>query len=480
MALETVPLQSADLSRLEPIIGPQRMRVVQKTAVKISKTLSGRSLINVNSTAKGGGVAEMLHWMLAYVRGVGVDVKWYVIGGTPDFFFLTKRLHNMPHGTATLGTDGGRELTEYDRSVYREVSRANSAELRALVSPGDIVILHDPQTAGLAPEMKDAGAVVVWRCHVGTEQESEARTAAWDFVRQYLEQVDAFIFSRKALAPGWVDVKRLLIVPPSIDPFSTKNRAMSENTAQAILEHAGIIQGASGNGLIEFTLGDGSSARVNRMADIVRTGPAPGPEARFAVQVSRWDRLKDMQGVMEAFASLVDSERDAHLVLAGPVVTGIADDPEGGEVLTECIEAWRELPHFERSRIQLICIPMTDIDENAAIVNALQTHATLVIQKSLEEGFGLTVTEAMWKGKPVIASAVGGIQDQIVHGDSGLLIRNPQNHREFAAAVQAILDDARFAEQLGNKAKQRVTDRFLGDRHLLQYADLVAGLQPPV
>ncbi len=465
------------MSRLEPIIGAERMRVVQKTAVKISKTLSGRSLINVNSTAKGGGVAEMLYWMLGYVRGAGVDVNWYVIGGNPEFFVLTKRLHNMLHGKSAPDSDSGGEFTDHDSAVYRDVTQQNAAELRALVSPGDIVILHDPQTAGLAPEMKDAGAVVVWRCHVGTEQESEIRTTAWDFVRPYLENVDAFIFSRKELAPGWVDVKRLLIVPPSIDPFSTKNRAMSDETAQAILEHAGIIQGAAGNGLTEFTLGDGSSGRVNRMADIVRTGPAPGPDARFAVQVSRWDRLKDMQGVMEAFANLIDGERDSHLVLAGPVVTGVADDPEGGEVLTECIEAWRELPHFERSRIQLVCIPMTDIDENAAIVNALQTHATLVIQKSLEEGFGLTVTEAMWKAKPVVASAVGGIQDQIVHGESGLLVRDPYDHHEFAAAVQAVLDDGKFAEKLGKSARQRVTERFLGDRHLLQYAELVAGLE---
>jgi trehalose synthase len=472
MSLITVPLQSSDLSRLEPVIGSERANTLQSAAVEISAALSGRALISVNSTAKGGGVAEMLHWMLAYVRGAGVDVNWYVIEGTPEFFTMTKRLHNMLHGHE----GDGKGLTRHDHEVFEEVTSANASDLRALVSRGDIVLLHDPQTAGLVAEMKRAGATVIWRCHVGTERSSELSSKAWDFLRPYLEEVDAFVFSRRELAPDWLDQKRLFIVPPSIDPFSTKNRVMSEQTARAILAHTGVLHDDSKEAMPEFVQADGSLSRVNRMADIVRTGPAPGPGAKLAVQVSRWDRLKDMQGVMGTFASKIDGEKDSHLVLAGPVVTGVADDPEGGEVLTECIEAWRELPHFERSRIQLICIPMTDIDENAAVVNALQTHASLVIQKSLEEGFGLTVTEAMWKGKPVVASAVGGIQDQIVHGESGLLVQDPRDANEFSSAVQSILDDESLATRLGRNAKARVIEQFLGDRHLLQYAELVRSL----
>lgn len=472
MPLNSIPVSPTDLSVLEPIIGAERMHRVMTAATDVSNAMSGRSVISVNSTGKGGGVAEMLHWLLRYIRGAGIDVSWYVIDGNPEFFALTKRIHNMLHGNK----GDGLPLTPDSADTFQQVSQENAAELRAVVKPGDIVVLHDPQTAGIAPEMKSIGATVIWRCHVGTELESDLRSHAWDFLRPSLEDVDGFVFSRKSLVPDWVDTNRLAIIPPSIDPFSTKNRPMSQDTARSILEHTGIVQGDSVLPVPEFTLADGSTGRVNRMADIVRTGPAPKPDAKFAVQVSRWDRLKDMQGVMEAFAEHVDGERESRLVLAGPVVTGVADDPEGGEVLTECIEAWRELPHFERHRIQLVCIPMTDIDENAAIVNALQTHATVVIQKSLEEGFGLTVTEAMWKGKPVVASAVGGIQDQIVHGESGLLVNDPSNGAEFGAAVQSVLDDEQFAQDLGTGAAKRVSENFLGDRHLLQYAELVSKL----
>ncbi len=472
MPLNSVPIQPASLSVLEPVVGEDRARQIVSAADEISRGLSGRSVINVNSTAKGGGVAEMLLWLLRYIRGAGIDVSWYVIEGDAEFFVLTKRLHNMLHGHEG---DGAR-LSAQDADTFREVSLRNSEELRAVVKPGDIVVLHDPQTAGIVPEMKELGAKVIWRCHVGTADESDLRQEAWQFLRHSLEDADAFVFSSKEFVPNWIDEDRLTVIPPSIDPFSTKNRPMSADAARSILEYTGIVQGNSHLPVPEFTLADGSTSRVNRMADIVRTGPAPTADIRFALQVSRWDRLKDMQGVMESFAEHVDGERATRLVLAGPVVTGVADDPEGGEVLTECIEAWRELPHFERHRIQLVCLPMTDIDENAAIVNALQTHAAVVIQKSLEEGFGLTVTEAMWKGKPVVASAVGGIRDQIVDGESGLLISNPHDSSEFGAAVQSVLDDDGLAARLGNSARQRVKDRFLGDRHLMQYADLVRKL----
>lgn len=281
MPLNSVPLQSADLARLEPVIGSERTRLVLDTADEISTALSGRALISVNSTAKGGGVAEMLHWMLSYVRGAGVDVSWYVIDGTPEFFKITKRLHNMLHGHE----GDGLPMNSHDRNVYREVTLANAGELRAVVSPGDIVMLHDPQTAGLAAEMKNAGATVIWRCHVGTDRKSDLNTAAWEFLRPYLEDVDALVFSRSELAPEWVDENRLFIIPPSVDPFSTKNRPMSRDAALAILAHTGVIHYDSTDVPPEFTLADGSTGRVNRMADIVRTGPAPGPDSRLAVQV---------------------------------------------------------------------------------------------------------------------------------------------------------------------------------------------------
>jgi trehalose synthase len=196
------------------------------------------------------------------------------------------------------------------------------------------------------------------------------------------------------------------------------------------------------------------------------------------VQVSRWDPLKDPIGVMRGFARLCDggSPRNSHLVLAGPNVTAVADDPEGGAVFGRVLTAWRALPHGIRDRVHLVSLPIDDVAENAIIVNALQRHATVVVQKSLREGFGLTVTEAMWKARPVVASAVGGIQDQIQDGVNGILLKDPTDLDVFAEAVRWLLENPADAGRLGEAARERVRDEFLGVRHLLQYAELIEDL----
>jgi trehalose synthase len=179
-----------------------------------------------------------------------------------------------------------------------------------------------------------------------------------------------------------------------------------------------------------------------------------------------------MPGVMNGFVEHVDPSLDAHLLLCGPAVTGVADDPEAAEVLDECLALWRDLPHAARSRVHLACIPMADPDENASIVNAIQRHASVVVQKSLAEGFGLTVAEAMWKRRPVVASAVGGIVDQIEDGVHGLLLDDPADLPALGAAVESLVRDRATAERLAENAHLRVVDEFLGDRHLEQYARL--------
>jgi trehalose synthase len=191
------------------------------------------------------------------------------------------------------------------------------------------------------------------------------------------------------------------------------------------------------------------------------------------VQVSRWDAMKDMGGVMEAFARHVDSGRTVELVLAGPVVSAVADDPEGGQVLQECWNQWRQLPHAVRARVQLVCLPMHDLEENAVIVNALQRHASVVTQKSLAEGFGLTAAEAMLKGTPVVASAVGGLVDQVIDGESGLLVQDPRDLAEFGAAVCRILDDEDLRRRLGAGARRRAIETHLGDTHLRRWLDVI-------
>jgi len=216
---------------------------------------------------------------------------------------------------------------------------------------------------------------------------------------------------------------------------------------------------------------------VRAHRNLIADGPPPPFGARGIVQVSRWDRLKDMAGVMMGFVKVVEQgPPDAHLMLVGPDVSGVTDDPEGAEVLAECRSRWRTLPESVRARIHLASIPMYDVDENALIINATQRHAYAVVQKSLVEGFGLTVTEAMWKGRPVIASRVGGIQDQIVHERDGLLIDDPYDLDALAAAILRLLEDGELAERLGQAGHDRVLDAFLGDRHLAQYVELFAHL----
>jgi trehalose synthase len=195
------------------------------------------------------------------------------------------------------------------------------------------------------------------------------------------------------------------------------------------------------------------------------------------VQVSRWDPLKDMAGVMRGFTDRLAGMGDAHLVLVGPDVSGVTDDPEGSQVLEECITLWHKLPRKAQERVHLVCLPMDDIEENAVMVNAVQRHAAIVVQKSLHEGFGLTVTEAMWKGRPVIASAVGGIQDQIVDGVHGYLLQQPGDTQALGDAVQHLLGNHALARRLGRNARRRAIAKFLGPRQLIQFVDVLYSIE---
>jgi trehalose synthase len=467
-----VHVQALPVARFEAVIGEERAARFDALAESARAFLAGRTVLNVNSTATGGGVAEMLQTLLAYARGVGVDARWAVIEGNPAFFEVTKRIHNNLYGDAGDGGALGNEA----HALYKETLKANADDLLALVRPGDIVLLHDPQTAGLTEAVRRAGAFVVWRCHVGIDTPNEYSEAAWTFLRPYLEEVNALVFTRRAFAPAWASDARLRVIPPSIDPFSTKNEPLPADEVACVLSYAGLVAGHDGRVPAPFTRRDGSPGRVDRHADVLQTGPPPPFDVPLVVQVSRWDRIKDMQGVMAGFAEHVDATAGAHLVLAGPAVTGVADDPEGGAVLGECMTAWRRLPHAARARVHLACLPMHDPDENAVIVNALQRHAAVVVQKSLAEGFGLTVVEAMWKSRPVVASAVGGIVDQIVDGEHGLLVGDPTDLAEFGSCVRRLLDDRPFAESLAANAQRRASEEFLGDRHLAQWAALFGEL----
>jgi trehalose synthase len=471
IATHEVQLGAQPLERFLPIVGADVVAGVRDIADKVRARLEGRVIWNINSTATGGGVAEMLRSLIPYVRGVDIDSRWLVIDGTPEFFAITKRLHHALHGSPGDGSDlGGAEKT-----VYEAVLRANSDEISALVRPRDVVILHDPQTAGLAPRLVKAGAIVIWRCHVGTDTPNEEVEMGWHFLAPYLTHVSATIFSREKYIPKMLDADHSVVIAPSIDPFSAKNQGLEEGAVRAILVHAGLLEGPAGGASPAFDRGDGSPGRVDRGADVIRLGRAPSWDTRLVVQISRWDPLKDPIGVIDGFLQYTRSGKDTEtqLVLAGPNVRAIEDDPEAAATLDTVVKHWRALPHEVRSRVELASLPTADLEENAAMVNALQRHATVVVQKSLQEGFGLTVTEAMWKARPVLASAVGGIEDQIVNGEHGLLLKDPTSPKEFASHLSRVLQDDRYAAELGEQARERVMTEYLPIRHLKQYAELL-------
>lgn len=457
----TVEFATLDPSRLAPVIGPERLGELFRMAAATRERLDGHRVVNVNSTATGGGVAELLTTLLGYARGIGIDADWLVIRGEPAFFAVTKRLHNWLHGSPG---DGGAMGTA-ERKAYERVTRVNAAAVLAHVRPGDVAIVHDPQPAGLVPLLVGHGARVVWRCHVGIDRPNEWTDRAWDFLRPLVEPAHAYVFSRGAFAPPFLDPRRLSIIAPSIDPLSPKNEELSRTDVSSLLASAD---------LIERPRRGSPLGRLASPAYVVREGAAPSARTPLVVQISRWDRLKDMGGVLEGFARHVPADAGAHLVLAGPAFSGVADDPEAEENWNEVVEAWRELPARDRQRTHLALIPMQDPVENALVVNALQRRAAIVVQKSIAEGFGLTVAEAMWKARPVIGSAVGGISDQLVDGTSGVLLRDPRDLAAFGRALSELLADPHERRRLGLNARRRASAYFLPDRHLLNYAHLLA------
>jgi len=457
------------VSLLEPIIGGSRYVRLIESADQVRQLLAGRTIWNVNSTATGGGVAEMLEVLVGYIKDLGISVGWLVITGDAEFFAITKRLHNQIHGDLAGGPLGAADAQHYMRMLT-----ANAAELLGRIRPGDVVLLHDPQTAGLAGPLVRAGALVVWRCHIGADWENDATRAGWDFLRPHLTSAHGYVFSRRGYVPAWLPEGKVSIIPPSIDPFSPKNQDLDRATVQAILATLGVLDGAPPQVPPRFVCRDGNTGTVTRPAVITGEG-RPGADDPVLLQVSRWDRLKDMAGVMRGFADHVAPRGAGYLILAGPAVTEVADDPEGAAVYGECLLQWHDLPPAARARVLLVTLPLDDIDENAAMVNALQRHATVITQKSLAEGFGLTVSEGMWKGRPVIGSAVGGIIDQIADG-TGVLLPDPADLRAFGQAASQLLADQAEATRLGQAAHAYVRENYLGDIHLLRYGELLGTL----
>ncbi|HEV2396801.1 MAG TPA: glycosyltransferase [Candidatus Sulfotelmatobacter sp.] len=361
----------------------------------LAKDLKGKTIKMVNSTAVGGGVAEMLNRLVPLLGELEVPTHWDVITGGNDFFEVTKAFHNALHGTQY-------ELTKAARDIFLVYNEQNRERMRF---DEDLVVIHDPQPAGLIRSRSNSHANWVWRCHIDL---SNPNPGVWDFLRPFVEQYDAAIFSSQSFA-------RQLSIPqylfyPCIDPLSEKNKELPESLIQEICDEFGI----------------------DRSRPIV-------------TQVSRFDRLKDPVGVVQAY-KLAKKYVDCQLVLAGG---GATDDPEGAIVLQEVKEAAGDDPD----------IIILDLPPWCAVqINAIQRASTIIVQKSLKEGFGLTVTEALWKGKPTIAGSVGGIPNQIMHKLTGLLVHSVEG---CAFQIRYLLTHPEFARSIGMSGREHVKENFL-------------------
>ena len=473
--LAAIPLETRhfeDLGRylLEPMT--ERVRVAQQYAGEL---LAGRTVWMVNSTALGGGVAQLLRTLLPYWNGAGIDVRWMVLRGSGEFFEVTKRFHNHLQGQPGDGDVLGiEELTTLDRAALY-----HARALAPLLTPGDVVVLNDPQTAAMSVPLERAGATVIWSCHIGIDHDNEYSRNAWRCLRPRLTGVRRFVFSRYTSLPEWLGGAETSILTPGIDPGSTKNLPMPDGAARAILQHLGLAAGVPA-APPDYRRADGSTATLAGRPTVLDSDGAPDwSRDPVVVSLARWDRIKDPLGILDGFLERVLAATSAHLLLAGPDPGQVADDPEAEAVLAVVRERWQRLPSRARARVHVACLPLASPEENAAMVNAIQRLAAVVVKKSLQEGFGLGVTEAMWKARPVVASAVGGHLEQVQHRHSGLLVADPADVGAFGDAIVELLQEPPLAARLGQAARERVRALFLNDRHFVRWVEVFGSALEP-
>jgi trehalose synthase len=387
-----------ELEDYEKLVGAETIGRIRKKA----EPLKDLHVVNVNSTYYGGGVAELLSSMSLLMNSVGIKTGWRIIQGAPDFFSITKKMHNALQGDEI--NLSGRKMEIYEEVIYENAVRNH-------LESHNLVIIHDPQPLPMIKHYKKNGPWI-WRCHIDLTNPNKE---LWEYLAPTIEKYDAVIFSLKEYAQNLKTPQ--LFFMPAIDPFKIKNRDLSEEETRDRLKHYDI--------------------------------PTDLP---LVAQVSRFDRWKDPEGVIEAF-KLARKEVKATLVLLGNVAT---DDPEGAEVYENLLKSREE-------RILLLSV------QDTALVNALQRKAAVVLQKSIREGFGLTVAEAMWKGTPVIGGNVGGIRYQIEDGVNGFLVSSP---KEAAQRIVQLLKNEKLRKRMGKKARETVKKKFLLTRYLEQYLDL--------
>jgi trehalose synthase len=458
-----------DRARLRPLLRREDYQAMDASLGRGGEMLAGSALWHVNVHAIGG-VTEALGALLGLMRDGGIDARWMLLEAGDGFFELAHRLYEGLCGEAHAFSDA-------DRLLYEEVLANVAAELGALVSAGDVVVLYDPPTAGLARALSERGARVIWRCHVGSDAPDSRGRSAQEFLRPYIDQVDRYAFPRETFAWPGLDPERIATIPSSINPLSAKNEELEPEVVTAILDAVGLTdQGSRASPM--YTRLDGSPSRVECRASIDQRSPLP-PGAQVIAHVSSWDRLKDPAGVVRCFGG--HCETDAHLVIAGPDPCGQVESLHAGAVRAEVGEAVGSLAGDARDRVHVVSVPIEDREENAAVVNAIQRRADVFVRKSFSEGFGLSIAESMWKRTPVVASRVGGLQDLILDGESGVLIDDPNDLEAFAGAIDRIVGDPDHRAALGEAGRRRVEEHFLISRHLARYLELIASVRdaPP-
>ncbi|MEU4235604.1 glycosyltransferase [Nonomuraea sp. NPDC026600] len=430
------------------------------------KALSGRTVWHVNSTCDGGGVAELLYGYLRRHNALDIPTRWLVADAMPEFFAITKRIYFKIYGT-----DRDTEpFTAAEQTLYAEITREHAAAVAQLVRPGDVVVLHDPQTIGMTAVLRAAGVTVVWQCHLGSLTPNLHTAEAWKFLAPYLDLPHGYVFSHLRYVPSELHGPHTRIILPAIDPHSPKNRELQPDQVLTVLAGIGLTAAHTGPDTLGAEIGR-PAGWLSKLARVEHDQPLP-PQVPVVLQVSRWDTLKDMAGVLSAYAAEVAPHTDAHLVLAGPDPLAIADDPGGVEVLQDVQHLRAQLPAPIRRRVHLVATAGDDLEGTAFVINALQRHAHVVTQKSIREGFGLTITEAMWKHKAVVAPAVGAIPEQIIDGQTGILLKDPLDLDGFGAAVRKLLEDPTLRGEIAATGQRHCAQQFLIDPQLGKYAQL--------
>jgi trehalose synthase len=454
-----------DRERLRPLLRPEHYEAMEASLRRGHAMLAGSVLWHVNVHSIGG-VTETVRALLGLMRDGGIDARWMLLEADGGFFELAQRLYEGLAGEA-------RDFSDADRALYEDVLANVAAELGGLVSVGDVVLLYDPPTAGMAEALSERGAHVIWRCHMGTDAPDTRGGAAQEFLRPYIDPVDRYTFPRETFAWPGLDAKRTATISSSINPLSAKNEELEPEVVTAILDAIGLTDEAT-TATPAYARLDGSPSRVERRASIDQGSFLPSAAPMIA-HVSSWDRLKDPVGVVQCFAG--HCETDAHLVIAGPAPRGQIESPYAEAVRTEVREAVGSLATDVRDRVHVVSVPTEDLQENAVIVNALQRRADVFVRKSFSEGFGLSIAESMWKRTPVVASGIGGLQDLIVDGESGVLIADPNDLEAFGAAIDRIVSDPDRRARLGEAGRRRVAERFLISSHLTRYLELIESLR---